>query len=77
MKLKIQFGEETGFDVPLRQTIRTEATSCFGLRRGSWARTAIFRSQLRQIIAKNRSAIKIPIGFQAETGFHLGVELAD
>src|ERR1017187_10253289 len=74
MKLKMQFGEETRFDVPLRQTIRTEATSCSGLRRSLWSRTATFRLHLRQIIAKHRSAIQIPIEFQVETGFHLGVE---
>jgi hypothetical protein len=74
MKHKIQFGEESRFDLPFRQTSRTRAASCSGLMHKPWSRTASFRSHLRQFIVKQRNAIRIPIGFQVETGFHFGVE---
>jgi len=74
MKLKTQFGEECRLDVPIRPLVRARAASSSGLLHKPWSRTASFRSHFRQFIAKHRNAIKIPIGFQGETGFHFGVE---
>ena len=74
MKLKIQFDEETRFDVPLPQTIRTPKATCSGRTHMPWSHTTSFGSRLRPIIAQHNKAVQIPVGFQVETGFHLGVE---
>jgi len=74
MKLKTQFGEERRFDVSLRPLVRARAASSSGLLHTPWSRLASFRSHFRQFIVRQRNAIRIPIGFQAETGFHFGVE---
>ena len=74
MKLEIQFAEETRFDLPFRQARRTKTPSFFGLVHQAWPRTDPLRSRLRKIVVKYGNAIKIPEGFQTETGFHFGVE---
>jgi hypothetical protein len=70
MKLKIQFGGETRFLVPLQQTIQTKPDRLSGTMHEAWSR-------LRRNITKQRKAMKIPAGYQAETGFHFGVEPAE
>jgi hypothetical protein len=74
MKLTILFGEESRFDAPLQRRIRARAASNSGLKSQPWSRTTSFRSPLRQFMGQRRHAIKIPIGFQGETGFPFGVK---
>jgi hypothetical protein len=46
---------------------------------GSLPNTASFGSTFRGIVTKVRNAVRIdiPIGYQDETGFHMGVKPAD
>ena len=74
MKLKTQFGEKTRFDAPLRQTSRTKAATSSGMIHRRWLSSAFVRSRLRNIMVRHRNVIKIPTGFQDETGFHFGIE---
>ena len=74
MKLKIQFGEGTRFDAPLRQTSRTKAETSPGMIHRCWLSSAFVRSRLRNIMVRHRNVIKIPTGFQDKTGFHFGIE---
>lgn len=39
-----------------------------------WPHTGSFGAPLHEIIAKLRQAMRIPTGYQDETGFHLGAE---
>ena len=74
MKLKSQFGEETSFTVPILKKIqiRTQWLSGPMHRPGSY--TGLFGSHPCGITLKPRNAIRIPIGYQAETGFRLCVK---
>ena len=74
MKLKIQFSEEARFDAPLRQTSLTRAAMFSGVIDRRWLSSAFVRSRLRNIMVRHRNVIKIPTGFQDETGFHFGIE---
>ena len=76
-KLEIQFGEETRCGVPIRQIRRTSAALFSRIMRRPWLSSAFVRSRLRNVIVKHGNLIKIPIGFQDETGFHFGVEPAE
>jgi hypothetical protein len=42
-----------------------------------WPHVNSFRLHLHEIIAKLRKAMEIPIGYQDETGFHVGDEPAE
>ena len=75
MELKIQFGEEARFDVPLRQTSRTGVAMFSGMNLRPWFSSGWVRSRLRNVIVKHGNRIKLPTGFQNETGFHFGTEL--
>jgi lysine/ornithine N-monooxygenase len=75
MKLEIQFAEETRFDLPIRRASRTTTASFLCLVHRAWPRTASLRSHLRKIVVRHGNAIKIPEGFQTDTGFHFGVDL--
>ena len=74
IKLAIQFDEAARFELPIRRTCRTRTASFLGLVHGAWPRTASVRSRLRHIVVKHGNAIRIPEGFQTETGFHFGVD---
>jgi len=73
MKFKIQFDEESRFSAPLPPARRSRAASLLRLEHRAWPSMASARSRLRQIEVKHGNVIKIPEGFQTETGCHFGV----
>jgi hypothetical protein len=42
-----------------------------------WPHTNSFGAHLHQVIAKLRQVVAIPVGYQDENGFHLGIEPAE
>ena len=77
MKLNLQSDEETHFIVLVRHVSRATATLISRSIQKPWLNPGLFGSAICKTIPKLRNAIKIPVGYQAETGFQVGVEPAE